>query len=1185
MELPLPEPTGTPEIIEPITSKEIDHLEEGELVGERRIATVVMADVRNSTDLLEKIGTEEWVELMNRVFQVLESEIYKYEGEIDQFRGDGLVAFFGATTAHEDDPERAVLAALAMQDAIKSLSNELKLDGDELLLRVGVNTGQLIVTRIGGYRHHQEDTAMGEAISIAARMETAAEPGTVLVSENTYWSVESQFEWKPLGEITAKGISKPISVFRPIEPRSGEDWIHDFHSYPLSLSIIGLELETQIFKECIDDLFEGRGGILHVTGDKGVGKSFLVDQMRLHFNRLRTLLPQARENVGSEFESESTIAISEGNWLRGRCRSYNQSSPFTMWYDLLHYWMGKRPDDSTDAKNERLLQLCFELWDDRLGNYYPYLATFLSLPLEEKYLQRVRHLDAEGLQTQLVRSVYHWVEAVARTGPIVLSISDAHWADSASLELLEQCLPLCETHAILWITVFRPERNVPVWNFHHRVETGFPHRLITIALTGLNEKDSGVLIDRTIGVDTLSEATREMIIQKSEGNPYFIVELVRSLISQGKLTQETSTGIWREIEPVDSLDIPDSLQSLLMERIDRLTPEDCEALQIASVVGLTFWENVLVALSSDKDLLYKHLITLQREQMIQERGRVLELGIEYKFKSSLIREVVYNRLLKSQRANYHLKIAEFLEGIVGVPDWTHYCGMLAYHYQHAGVFKKEMYFRIMAADQARRINANTEALEHYSRALKILDRMETSTEDPDTQQAIYTQKLEVFNDRREVYFSLGEVESANQDARALLPLARNIKDDRSWLIDALLKQPEVDNPQSQEDIKTAVPMVEEAYSLSQQLGDKYRQMLSLGQIAYYRHSQNDPSWEEIAARTLALAREYGDKRAEVRVLLTIGEFLGLDKLDLALNYLEKALPIAEDLEDKSTELHLLRIIGQQYERSGDYYRYLTEFEQRRLRISREIGHRLWEGQTLMFCGQIMALYLGDHDAGLALEKEAYQIWKQLPDRLFPLMRIVQIYLEQGEYDEAKKSLETAQPLAEEILNRHGEVGLQLVTAMYYNTQCTDEALEKSLEISEVIPEFVDQHQVLSRQYTMVAACKIAESHLCLLDRIKDNKESQYHREQAIIFSTQAVKLYYEYGFTQAIEVVSEEILFRHSQALNANHRENEGREYQQRAYEEMMRKHDLIPPDSHYRRTFLENIKIHQEIKSAYQNL
>jgi tetratricopeptide (TPR) repeat protein len=239
----------------------------------------------------------------------------------------------------------------------------------------------------------------------------------------------------------------------------------------------------------------------------------------------------------------------------------------------------------------------------------------------------------------------------------------------------------------------------------------------------------------------------------------------------------------------------------------------------------------------------------------------------------------------------------------------------------------------------------------------------------------------------------------------------------------------------------------------------------------------------------------------------------------------------------------------------------------------------------MFCGQIMALYLGDHDAGLALEKEAYQIWKQLPDRLFPLMRIVQIYLEQGEYDEAKKSLETAQPLAEEILNRHGEVGLQLVTAMYYNTQCTDEALEKSLEISEVIPEFVDQHQVLSRQYTMVAACKIAESHLCLLDRIKDNKESQYHREQAIIFSTQAVKLYYEYGFTQAIEVVSEEILFRHSQALNANHRENEGREYQQRAYEEMMRKHDLIPPDSHYRRTFLENIKIHQEIKSAYQNL
>jgi len=182
------------------------------LEGERRVVTVVLTDLTDSTDLRMRVGTEGWVELMNRILHILESEIYRFGGEISQFRGDGLVAFFGATAAHEDDPERAILAALSMQRAFELYVRELvQSEAADLRMRVGVSTGEVIVAS-GAGRQQWQETAMGIAVAVAARMETAAEPGTVLVSEHTYRLVESQFDWQSLGQISVKGVSQPVAV-------------------------------------------------------------------------------------------------------------------------------------------------------------------------------------------------------------------------------------------------------------------------------------------------------------------------------------------------------------------------------------------------------------------------------------------------------------------------------------------------------------------------------------------------------------------------------------------------------------------------------------------------------------------------------------------------------------------------------------------------------------------------------------------------------------------------------------------------------------------------------------------------------------------------------------------------------------------------------------------------------------
>jgi len=496
------------------------------LMGERRPATIILADVKGSTDLLERIGTEAWFEIMNRVLQILESEVYRFGGEVDQFRGDGLVAFFGATVAHEDDPERAVLSSLSMQQALKSYAAELaELEGIELLLRVGVNTGEVIVANIGDRRQHSEDTAMGEAIALAARMETAAKPGSILVSENTYRLVDSQFEWQPLGEVNVKGVSLPVTVYRPLAPRAEAERLRDQHARELSSPLIGREAECESLEACIEDLRDGRGGIAMVIGDTGLGKSRLIAEIKQHALRGEALLAEVsqydRHSVGlsqelarqtpTDVEQDSVntpledVSREQLSWMQGRCRSYNQSMPYSMWLDLVRRWLGVREGEPDTVIIDRLRLQTENLWGDQLTEHYPYLATCLSLPVEGAYAEQLNNLGAEGLRHQFFLTIREWVEAMAKRGPLVIAFTDLHWADSTSLDLLKYCLPLCEHEAVVFLIVFRPDRTSPAWGFHHNVETEYPHKTISLTLPPLTDAQSGEFIDQLIGPGVLRD--------------------------------------------------------------------------------------------------------------------------------------------------------------------------------------------------------------------------------------------------------------------------------------------------------------------------------------------------------------------------------------------------------------------------------------------------------------------------------------------------------------------------------------------------------------------------------------------------------------------------------------------------------------------------------------------------------
>ena len=822
-----------------------------------------------------------------------------------------------------------------------------------LKVRVGVNTGEVIVGSVGEAGRHREDTAMGEGVALAARMETAAEPGTVLVSAHTFHLVEAKFEWQPLGEIAVKGVSKPVPVYRPLRVgTSTPSRQAEMLALPLGA---GRAAAFATLTGCVEALRSGRGGIALVTGDKGMGKSLLVGHLRQQLAQITGIGPD-----GAPPQETATLSPAV-TWLQENCRSYDQATPYALWGGLLRNWLEASAADAAAALDlvALLHRQTESLWGAEAEHYRPYLATMLSLPVEDTFAERIAYLKAEELQKHLSQAVYAWVEALAKQRPTVFAVGDLQFADASSLQLLKHCLSICEHAPVLWLISFRSDRNSPAWEFRHHVETEYGHRLTTVDLPPLSREESRDLIAQMIGRNALADKTAAFVIEKADGNPYYLREIIYALIDQGLVRQEAAEG-WRQTQPIESFDLPGSLRGLLLARIDRLSIEERRVLQIAAVIGPLFWRKVLEALVGDASQLTLWLTNLQRAHLIHEQSLLPDLGMEFTFTPSLVRDVVYDGLLSAQRVAYHRQVAEQIEATFSSESRKPYHGLLAYHYHRAGDLNKELYHALGAAEEARRVYANADALAHYTRAMALLDQLESQSTDRDQLHSIREFRFEALEGRRQVQFPMGNIRAGHADARALLQLAGQMEDDPAFLVDALLVQPEVAHPETQSKLESALAMAQEALALAQQLGDKHREMNALVAVAGLRHMLRDASWQQLGNQALELTRQLGDVRMEVGLLLGIGDAYGMDDLQRRTEYLQTALAISKRLDDKETEASLLAALSPQFERSGDYHRQLVEFEEKRVSLNRAIGNRMGEGHALMFCGQIRAIYLGDY---------------------------------------------------------------------------------------------------------------------------------------------------------------------------------------------------------------------------------
>jgi serine phosphatase RsbU (regulator of sigma subunit)/class 3 adenylate cyclase len=677
------------------------------LTGERRIVSILFADVVSSTHLIEELDIETWTSIMNGALDLITPAIYQYEGTIARLLGDSLVAFFGAPIAHEDDPIRAVRAALDCLEPIAEYAKEIKRNHDiDFAMRFCLNTGPVIIGPVGNDLRYEYTSSSG-AVNLASRLKFATQPMTVIISENTYRLVEPLFEINSLGVVDVKGRQEPLEAYQVLGRKTIPGSLRGLVG--LESPMVGRDKELTDLLQLCEYLQSGLGRAVLVTGEPGFGKSRLISEW---------------ENAVA-----TTQRIPPPQWVEGRCLSYGQSMAYHLVLDLLRSVLGVSDGASESEVCQKFHTLIIDLYGDldhpAALDVYPYLGHLLSCQLQGEAYARVNLLDPQGLQARYSSAMSALLKALASQRPLLLILEDLHWADPASIELLLKLLPLVFNSQILFTLISRPDLDSPGWRLVTKAREMLGGSLSEITLNALSESDSRELVANLLEIEALPKGIRKMILDKAEGNPFFVEEVVRMLIDQEAIVRNGDK--WRAGENLSAISIPNNLQGLLMARIDRLSENGKKTLRVASVVGRQFpvrvLQDVLLADQSDPDPEVSQ--TMSSLSNLESAGLIrlaqVEPDLEYNFRHNLIQNAAYESLLLADRKRLHLMVGETVERVYPDRlDSRELAPRLGQHFSEAGDDKRALKYFTLAGNAALDSFANIEAEDQYRCALSLV---------------------------------------------------------------------------------------------------------------------------------------------------------------------------------------------------------------------------------------------------------------------------------------------------------------------------------------------------------------------------------------------------------------------------------------------------------------------------------
>lgn len=645
----------------------------GRLVEERRLVTALFADISGFTPLADRLDPEQLLEVIDPIISRLSSVVGRYEGYVDKFAGDALLAFFGAPLSHEDDAVRAILVALDMHREMRAMLSQLPPEARDLTLHVGINTGH-VIARVLGSDVRLDYSVLGDAVIVAQRLESVAPGGATYVGEATYRLAKDRFEFEPMGKLTLKGKVRPVPAWRLVGEQAAP--ATDIGG-AAGTGMVGRRAERDTVVGLLDQLRDGTGGAIAVVGEPGVGKT--------------TLTIAARDYA-------ETLDIHS---LDARCLSYGAALPYWPYADLLRRLCGIQRDTRPEVARERL-RAQLEAAGDQSGERF--LAALLGLPA----------VDTGGLEPEAFRRATHQaivslLRVLSLQSPIFLAIEDIQWADASSVALTRDIGQSMKDDRLVLFVTGRSEALGRVEQIFESIPE--PQRRI-ITLDALDEASVGSLVDNLLS-GTADSALVTLLAERTGGNPFFLEETVRSLRDTGVLVRRN--GTWTMAPGWQPSSVPPTVEGVISARLDLLPRSDVAVLQVASVVGRRVRLPLLRAVTQEVANLNGTVMRLVEGRFLDRAENDPEEAVV--FHHALTSEVAYNRMLRRQRRDLHRQVAEAAEQIYGAGDDV--IDLLARHLYLGEAGEKALDYLVRAAERAKHLFANQEAILHLTHAAEV----------------------------------------------------------------------------------------------------------------------------------------------------------------------------------------------------------------------------------------------------------------------------------------------------------------------------------------------------------------------------------------------------------------------------------------------------------------------------------
>lgn len=891
--------------------------------GERRQATVMFSDLTGYTAMNEVLDPEEVEALMTHLKNEAVRIVEHHGGIVNQFVGDEVLALFGIPTAHEDDPVRAVRAALELHILVRQLSPQV--EGhlrQPLRMHTGIHTGLIVITQ----RDDREGRygIIGDTVNTGARLKAQAEADTILVSPEVQQLIAPYFETKPLSPLVMKGKASPLTPYQVM----GETQIQSRFEAAAHRGLTpytGRERELTILHTCLDKVRAGQGQFVSVMGEAGVGKSRLLYEFR------QTLITQK-------------ILV-----LQGRCQSYGNVSSFLPFLEVLRQRLDLREEDSSAELLQKAMANITAI-NPVLERYLPLYLSLLSIP---HTLPLPSPLEGQDLQHILHEALAALFCLQTQQQPTVLMLEDWHWADEASVAFLHYLLRIIAPHPVMVIVTYRPEYT-PHWgNLSYQT---------TLNLHPLDVLQTEQLIQAVLHVDHLPSGLGSLIQERTGGNPFFIEEVCHSLQETGIIVSQKRQAVLTQ--QLDTLVLPDTVQAIIRTRIDQLDAATRETVRLASVIGRTFRQRILERLYTGQIPLAHTLETLKALEMIQQTQVLPEA--EYLFKHVLIQEVAYETLLLQRRRALHGQVGTALEEFY--PDRLDEQGNLLYHhFRLAEQWEKAVHYGRQAAEKATKLC-------QFREAVALLEQVQDSLQRLPPDHAMQETLIDILLQQERLYETLGWRERQQAIIDQLLGLLR-ATEDLVRLAEVYVRQGELFTQLSR--FAEAEHSLSQALTLRQTLSDKAGESSVLRSMGFLRWHQG--KYEESRAYSeaaLAIDRQYGDATACALDLTNLGAVLrNLGDYEQALRYLEEALQLYEMMHNTSKIGPVLYNIANVYRHLGAHDQAL-EYYQRAYDL--HVHNRNLLGQTFTLTA-IAHIYWeqGKTQESIRLYKDVVQMTREI----------------------------------------------------------------------------------------------------------------------------------------------------------------------------------------------------------------